>query len=904
MTDRPAGTKNSIDFRGFAARLLKRAPELLSLWFPNGRVSGHEFIVGNLQGDAGKSLSINLDTGKWADFAFQDVKGGDLISLYAAMHNLTQYEAARELQHQIAPLTSTTQTAARNGEKWSVLRPVPEGAPEPPNPRFFKIGSEKVEFVARWAYHDELGRLLGYVVRFRKSDETKGFAAQTYCRSESGECAWRRQTWSRPRPIYGLEKLARYPKYPVIVVEGEKKCDAAQEMVDDRYVVVGWPGGAQSVAHCDWRPLYGRQVTLWPDADSKDYPESHARAGQVMDYWEQPGPAAMRKLAGILHPHCPQIDLINVAGQPKDGWDAADAHAAGWNWSKLESWMKSCVSAYRPPEMGDLDKRRNETKPSLANSDIPSPQTHTARVSTEPRRLFAGGRAQALCDADEVLGQQPEIYQRNGVLVQIGKVRDAKKREDELIRRDPESLILRQMGPDHVLNMLARMRWVKLDKRSNILVPTDFPQTYARGVVCATEWEHVKPLTAIIGAPTLDEHFNVIDTPGYNAETGLLLTTPTKFDAVPQAPTKDDALAALRMLREPFRQFPWVRRDKDPPHATAAELVHIAAILTAGTRHLYDTAPAFGYDAPRRGSGKSLLGDAVGIIWHGLSPPHANYAKGNDEFRKMIAACLVAGDRIIMIDNVDRPLRSPELCNALTTTRYSDRKLGYTERYVLDARVTWIANGNNLSFVGDLARRVIVSRIDPEEERPEQRRFLIPRLPSYIAQHRRTLVPAALTIIKAFALANPSLEVKPMGSFEQWSRMIREPLIWLGMPDPVETTDEANETEPETQTLVAVLNAWRSVYGNAPKTAPEIVADATEGVRDRGTEILAHPELRQALESALGGPREIGARGLGNYLRRWKGVIAGGKRVRAVGTGHAGYTLWRVEQRGDDGNWS
>ncbi|WP_345193695.1 hypothetical protein, partial [Kistimonas scapharcae] len=37
-------------------RLLPRLPEYLQSLLPNGRVSGHEFAVGNVAGEVGKSL--------------------------------------------------------------------------------------------------------------------------------------------------------------------------------------------------------------------------------------------------------------------------------------------------------------------------------------------------------------------------------------------------------------------------------------------------------------------------------------------------------------------------------------------------------------------------------------------------------------------------------------------------------------------------------------------------------------------------------------------------------------------------------------------------------------------------------------------------------------------------------
>jgi twinkle protein len=50
-------------------RLLVSLRTTLSQLYPNGRVEGKEFSIGNVEGDAGASLKINLSTGLWADFA-------------------------------------------------------------------------------------------------------------------------------------------------------------------------------------------------------------------------------------------------------------------------------------------------------------------------------------------------------------------------------------------------------------------------------------------------------------------------------------------------------------------------------------------------------------------------------------------------------------------------------------------------------------------------------------------------------------------------------------------------------------------------------------------------------------------------------------------------------------------
>ena len=89
-----------IDFDAIAAAALSNAESLLREWFPAGRREGHEYKIGNLNGDKGKSLSVNMNTGLWADFATGE-KGADLIGLLARHRGCKKSEAARELAERL-----------------------------------------------------------------------------------------------------------------------------------------------------------------------------------------------------------------------------------------------------------------------------------------------------------------------------------------------------------------------------------------------------------------------------------------------------------------------------------------------------------------------------------------------------------------------------------------------------------------------------------------------------------------------------------------------------------------------------------------------------------------------------------------------------------------------------------
>lgn len=87
-----------IDFAGINCAALANVDRILSRWLPGGRYEGAEYVVKNPKRADRKagSFKINMDTGRWGDFATGD-RGGDLVSLAAYLAGLSQVEAAREL---------------------------------------------------------------------------------------------------------------------------------------------------------------------------------------------------------------------------------------------------------------------------------------------------------------------------------------------------------------------------------------------------------------------------------------------------------------------------------------------------------------------------------------------------------------------------------------------------------------------------------------------------------------------------------------------------------------------------------------------------------------------------------------------------------------------------------------
>ncbi|MEO8806602.1 MAG: VapE domain-containing protein [Burkholderiaceae bacterium] len=345
----PRGNK-PIDFVALAAALLDRAETLVKQWLPAGYKRGHHWYIGDFFGAAGKSANVNLDTGTWIDNGGTATeKGGDLISLYACIRGMTNAQAARELIEDNGWAASAVLTEPKpkkaKAVEWMPIHPMPDDAPGYQTQwAHFARGVP----VMHWEYRDAEGALLGVVCRFNKSDGTKDVQPLSFCQGSNGRREWRYKAFNQPRPLYGLNRLASFVHEPdglVIVLEGEKKCDALWEALGHKIPVVSWPGGCKTAHLADWRPIAGKRVVCWPDADA----QKDKTTGALLGLEQQPGMMAMRKVQSIAADLGCQARIVDVGapGSRPDGWDAADAVEAGWTRDQLMELLRRHVPVLR-----------------------------------------------------------------------------------------------------------------------------------------------------------------------------------------------------------------------------------------------------------------------------------------------------------------------------------------------------------------------------------------------------------------------------------------------------------------------------------------------------------------------------------------------------------------------------
>src|SRR5262249_2841182 len=151
------------------------------------------------------------------------------------------------------------------------------------------------------------------------------------------------------------------------------------------------------------------------------------------------------------------------------------------------------------------------------------------------------------------------------------------------------------------------------------------------------------------------------------------------------------------------------------------------------------------------------------------------------------------------------------------------RLLGQSRHIEVPINAAIFATGNNLTMGGDLTRRVLLCSIDPQCERPELRQFDTDVIETILA-NRSALVTAVLTVLRAWHVSGDYIEMGPFGSFGNWCRRIRAPLLWLGRTDPCDTIWKIRDKDPKRTSLNTVLVQWRDRIGiGQPCTVQQVI---------------------------------------------------------------------------------
>lgn len=497
-------------------------------------------------------------------------------------------------------------------------------------------------------------------------------------------------------------------------------------------------------------------------------------------------------------------------------------------------------------------------------------------VSTDAARMkptirIVAGEINRIVDAAErELAQSMRHYQRGGLIVTIVT--------------DPgthETRILEVTLPALVRALAAAATWLRFDGRSKSWARVDPPARHATVLLDESGYKHLPVLNGLARQPYLRSDGSLMTEAGYDTATGMFGVFDVREFAVAAKPDKEDAQNALQLLKELLREFNF----KTQSDLGAA----LAAILTAAIRPMLAHAPMFHVRAHMVGSGKSYLCEVITAFATPQRGTPTTFPADDEECRKLLLAELLRAPAVIEFDNLTTDLVAHKsLCTALTSEFLSGRILGVSKTATVSTRTLFLSSGNNVGPVQDMTRRCITINLDPGIEIPAQRSFNRPDLVRDLLRERGRYVSAALTIVRAWVCAGkPKALCKSLASYGEWSDLCRQPLLWLGCDDPINSIFESIAEDPDREVLGQLLVVWWAVFGKSGTMVRDAIREANRGVSDP-------TGLREVLLDIAGERGEINSRKLGWWIRRHSGRIVNGLRFVRLNQ-NSSAEKWRVE---------
>lgn len=308
---------------------------------------------------------------------------GDALDWLKAQHGLKFHDAIKYLEDRsgitLPNAINVPRAAAQKEPEWKAV-PVPHDAPPliQPSGRTTRIynpkraGTDKEWGTYRPAhvasYQDGDGKQLGYVIRVEIKDKegrkdrkftpqvTWVVPANAPANADPAKVGrWALHPMPDPRPLYHEEMLKLYPNARVIVVAGEKKADALQKVLGKDAVVVSWAGGDNARQLVNFKPLAGRKVLVWPDADESGIAAAIGKSDGRGAFRE--GAATLIKNAGAA-----QIQVVKPPENVEKGWDCGDLVKSGANKAAILAFLKERSVKPEEIEQGDATKKRTRSR--------------------------------------------------------------------------------------------------------------------------------------------------------------------------------------------------------------------------------------------------------------------------------------------------------------------------------------------------------------------------------------------------------------------------------------------------------------------------------------------------------------------------------------------------------------
>ncbi|GFR11886.1 hypothetical protein TNCT_218121 [Trichonephila clavata] len=269
-------TKETADLK---TQLLQNIRSCLSYLLPNGTFCRNEFQVGDIWGNRGKSLRVELSgskAGLWNDFATGD--GGDIIDLWAVIHGKNARTEFSEVMASIGEWLGKQHTREKKS-----------------------IKDLEQHMTCSWNYYDENNQVIVIVYRYDPPEGKKEYRPFDVKKLSFGE--------PDIRPLYNIPGILKSDK--IILVEGEK---CAEALIEKGITATTAMFGANApIDKTSWTPLKGKHIIIWPDNDEAG--NKYAKSAEKK----------------LLELGVASLFILKIPQNKPKGWDAADGVLEGMN---------------------------------------------------------------------------------------------------------------------------------------------------------------------------------------------------------------------------------------------------------------------------------------------------------------------------------------------------------------------------------------------------------------------------------------------------------------------------------------------------------------------------------------------------------------------------------------------
>lgn len=424
-------------------------------------------------------------------------------------------------------------------------------------------------------------------------------------------------------------------------------------------------------------------------------------------------------------------------------------------------------------------------------------------------RLHSGEMNRIAAGAEQVLVKMGGYYQAGSTIVRLKRDVDTGDIGTEPVN---EAALAKALS--------AGADWMKWDGRQKKAVRSDPPLRHVSMLFKAQQFEHLPLLKGIARQPYLTDSGELVVAPGYNPATRMFGGfDPAKFH-LPE-PTEAAARESLDALDALLDEFHF----RAPADRSAA----LAAMLTAAVRSYLPVAPAFSISASSPGSGKSYLASLITPFAGPGAPMNVSYPVKAEEASKVVLSVLMQSPAVVLFDDMQTNWIPHGVINRmLTSGTISERVLGVSKTATVTTSTLVLGTGNNVEPDRDMRRRVITIYLSPMSATPATLSYN-GRPVDAVRSDRGRYVGHALTVVRAWiAAGRPNAEVPDIASFEAWSDLCRQPLLWLGRPDSATSLIEQVKADPALEELGALMMAWHMEFGLTSAMLRTVIARATD----------------------------------------------------------------------------